>query len=252
MDGNEIAPRGLLAAEGLSLAPGAAPFDVSFSPGEVVGLAGLEGQGQEAFLEALCGFRHPAGGRISVEAGGERIPISSFKQAVRRGVAYLARDRRANGIFPSLSILDNFGLVSMGRDLRLGFIDRHRQRARYETYRRRLTIVAPSPDRAITTLSGGNQQKVLLARWLAIGPRVLLLNDPTRGVDQRTRETLYQVFRELAAEGMALVVLSTEIEELLRLCGRVLVFREQRVVARLAGDEISHDRVIAAMFGQAA
>jgi ribose transport system ATP-binding protein len=167
-------------------------------------------------------------------------------------VAYLARDRRANGIFPSLSILDNFGLVSMGRDLRLGFIDRRRQRARYETYRRRLTIVAPSPDHAITTLSGGNQQKVLLARWLALGPRVLLLNDPTRGVDQRTRETLYQVFRELAAEGMALVVLSTEIEELLRLCGRVLVFREQRVVARLAGDEISHDRVIAAMFGQVA
>jgi ABC-type sugar transport system ATPase subunit len=252
MVGEEIAPSGLLAAEGLSLAPGAAPFDASFSPGEVVGLAGLEGQGQEAFLEALCGLRHPVGGRISVEAGGERIPISSFSQAVRRGVAYLARDRRANGIFPSLSILDNFGLVSMGRDLRLGFIDRRRQRARYETYRRRLAIVAPSPDHAITTLSGGNQQKVLLARWLALSPRVLLLNDPTRGVDQRTRETLYQVFRELAGEGMGLVVLSTEIEELLRLCGRVLVFREQRVVARLTGDEISHDRVIAAMFGQVA
>lgn len=252
MDVDEIAPSGLLAAEGLSLALGAAPFDASFSPGEVVGLAGLEGQGQEAFLEALCGLRHPAAGRISVDAGGERVLISSFRQAVRRGVAYLARDRRANGIFPSLSILDNFGLVSMDRDLRLGFIDRRRQRARYETYRRRLTIVAPSPDHAITALSGGNQQKVLLARWLALGPRVLLLNDPTRGVDQRTRETLYQVFRELAGKGMALVVLSTEIEELLRLCGRVLVFREQRVVARLAGDEISHDRVIAAMFGQVA
>ena len=154
MDVDEIAPSGLLAAEGLSLALGAAPFDASFSPGEVVGLAGLEGQGQEAFLEALCGLRHPAAGRISVEAGGERVPISSFRQAVRRGVAYLARDRRANGIFPSLSILDNFGLVSMGRDLRLGFIDRRRQRARYETYRRRLTIVAPSPDHAITTAVG--------------------------------------------------------------------------------------------------
>ena len=94
---------------------------------------------------------------------------------------------------------------------------------------------------------------MLLARWLSLGPRVLLLNDPTRGVDQRTRETLYQVFRELAhEEAMALVVLSTEIEELLRLCDRVLVFREQRVIARLAGDEISHDGVIAAMFGQIA
>lgn len=243
----------LLAAEGLSLAPSAVPIDDNVKAGEIVGLAGLEGQGQEAFLETLCGLRQPAAGRVSVEAGGERVAISSFRQAVRRGVAYLARDRRANGIFPSLSILDNFGVVSMGRDLRFGFIDRRRQRARYETYRRRLTIVAPSPDHVITTLSGGNQQKVLLARWLSLGPRVLLLNDPTRGVDQRTRETLYQVFRELAhEEGMALVVLSTEIEELLRLCDRVLVFREQRVIARLAGDEISHDGVIAAMFGQIA
>jgi ribose transport system ATP-binding protein len=253
MAADAIAHGGLLAAEGLSLAPGAAAFDDRFNPGEIIGLAGLEGQGQEAFLEALCGLRRPAAGRISVEAGGVRVPISSFRQAVRCGVAYLARDRRTNGIFPSLSILDNFGLVSMGHDLRLGFIDRRRQRARYDTYRRRLTIVAPSPDHAITTLSGGNQQKVLLARWLSLGPRVLLLNDPTRGVDQRTRETLYQVFRELAhEEGMALVVLSTEIEELLRLCGRVLVFRDQRVAVRLSGDEISYDRVIAAMFGQAA
>src|SRR3984885_1906395 len=241
----------LLAAEALSLAPSAARIDDSVRAGEIVGLAGLEGQGQEAFLETLCGLRQAAAGRVTVEAEGERVAIASFPQAVRHGVAYLARDRRANGIFPSLSILDNFGVVSMGRDLRLGFIDHRRQRARYETYRRRLTIVAPSPDHMISTLSGGNQQKVLLARWLSLGPRVLLLNDPTRGVDQRTRETLYQVFRELAhEEAMALVVLSTEIEELLRLCDRVLVFREQRVIARLAGDEISHDGVIAAMFGQ--
>jgi ribose transport system ATP-binding protein len=116
-----------------------------------------------------------------------------------------------------------------------------------------LSIVAPSPDHVITALSGGNQQKVLLARWLALEPRVLLLNDPTRGVDQRTRETLYDVCRDLArTEGMALVVLSTEIEELLRLCDRVLVFREQHVIARLAGSGISHDQVIAAMFGHVA
>ena len=185
-----------------------------------------------------------------VEADGRWVAVANFRQAVRCGVAYLARDRRANGIFPSLSVLDNFALVSMDRDRRFGLIDRRKQRARYEAYQQRLSIVAPSPNRAITTLSGGNQQKVLLARWLALGPRVLLLNDPTRGVDQRTRETLYQVFRDLARnEGMALVALSTEIEELLRLCDRVLVFREQHVVARLAGAHISHDQVIAAMFG---
>jgi ABC-type sugar transport system ATPase subunit len=240
-----------LLIEGLALAPNVEPIDDRVRAGEIVGLAGLDGHGQEAFLEALCGLKPPHSGRVMVAAGRPPVPIVSFRQAVRRGVAYLARDRRSNGIFPSLSILDNFGLVSMASDRRFGLIDRRKQRARYETYRRRLSIVAPPPDRAITTLSGGNQQKVLLARWLALRPRVLLLNDPTRGVDQRTRETLYEAFRDLALnEGMALVVLSTEIEELLRLCGRVLVFREQRVVARLEGMSISQDNVIGAMFGQ--
>jgi ribose transport system ATP-binding protein len=239
-----------LMIEALALAPNSEPIDDTVSEGEIVGLAGLDGHGQEAFIEALCGLRSPASGRVMVATNRGPVPITSFRQAVRRGVAYLARDRRLNGIFPSLSILDNFGLVSMGSDRRFGLIDRRKQRARYETWRRRLSIVAPLPDRAITTLSGGNQQKVLLARWLALGPRVLLLNDPTRGVDQRTRETLYEAFRDLARnEGMALVALSTEIEELLRLCDRVLVFREQRVVARLAGVSISQDKVIAAMFG---
>ena len=188
---------------------------------------------------------------MAVLSDGRRVPITGLRQAVGHGVAYLARDRRANGIFPSLSILDNFAIVSMDADRRFGLIDRRRQRARFESYRQRLSIVAPSSDRLITALSGGNQQKVLLARWLALGPRVLLLNDPTRGVDQRTRETLYHVFRDLARrESMALVVLSTEVEEILRLCDRVLVFREQHVVAMLSGADISNDRVISAMFGR--
>jgi ABC-type sugar transport system ATPase subunit len=245
------APAHRLRAEAVAVAAGAAPIDDAVREGEIVGLAGLDGHGQEAFLEILAGLRTAAAGHVVVDAGGQSVAITGFRQAVRKGIAYLARDRRANGIFPSLSILDNFAIVSVGRDAPFGLIDSRRRRARYEQYRRRLEIVAPSPDRPITALSGGNQQKVLLARWLALEPRVLLLNDPTRGVDQRTRETLYQVFRELArAEGMALVVLSTEIEEIMRLCDRVLVFRDQQVIARLAGAEMSHDRVIAAMFGR--
>jgi ribose transport system ATP-binding protein len=224
-----------LLIDGLTLARDVPPIHDIVRAGEIVGLAGLEGHGQEPFLETLCGLRSPLSGRLMVEAHGRWVAIASFRRAVRCGVAYLARDRRANGIFPSLSILDNFALVSMDRDRSFGLIDRRKQRARYETYQRRLSIVAPSPDRA----------------WLALEPRVLLLNDPTRGVDQRTRETLYQVFRDLARnEGMALVLLSTEIEELLRLCERVLVFREQHVTARLAGAHISHDQVIGAMFGR--
>ena len=242
-----------LRVEAVALSPGAAAHDDVVGQGEIVGLAGLDGQGQEAFLEMLAGLRAPAAGRVVIaRPGGGGDPVTGFRQAVRRGVAYLARDRRANGIFPSLSILDNFAMVSLDRDTRFGLIDRRRRRRRYEAWRQRLSIVAPAPDRPITALSGGNQQKVLLARWLALEPKVLLLNDPTRGVDQRTREALYHAFRDLAREGMALVVLSTEIEEILRLCQRVLVFRDQQVVARLSGAELSHDRVIAAMFGRLA
>jgi ribose transport system ATP-binding protein len=242
-----------LRIEAVAVAPAAGPIDEVVKAGEIVGLAGLDGHGQEAFLEILAGLRPAAAGHVTIADDGGAVRVSGFRQAVRHGLAYLARDRRANGIFPSLSILDNFGIVAIDRFTRFGLIDRRQRRQRYETYRDRLSIVAPTPDKPITALSGGNQQKVLLARWLAMAPRILLLNDPTRGVDQRTRETLYEVFRQLARqEGMALVVLSTEIEEIIRLCDRVLVFRDQHVVGRIAGDALTNDRVIAAMFGRAA
>jgi ribose transport system ATP-binding protein len=241
-----------LSLEALVLRPGAAPLDEILSPGEILGVAGLDGHGQEAFLETLAGLRAPVSGRVVIGSGSQREAIAGFKQAVRQGIAYLARDRRTHGIFPALSILDNFAMVSFGRDTRLGLIDKANQRARYQEWQRRLEIVAPDPRAPITSLSGGNQQKVLLARWLALGPRVLLLNDPTRGVDQRTREVLYATFHDLARkEGLSLVVLSTEIEEVLRLCHRILVFREGQVSARLSGESLSHERVIAAMFGRA-
>ena len=221
--------------------------------GEILGLAGLDGHGQEAFLEILAGLRRPHAGRVLVGTSTDGlVPVEGFRRAVHHGIAYLPRDRRSNGIFPSLSVLDNFGIASLSRDRRLGFIDRRRRRRRYEAWRERLAIAAPTPEAPITTLSGGNQQKVLLARWLAREPRILLLNDPTRGVDQRTRETLYAVFRGLARDaGLATVVLSTEIEEVVRLCNRVLVFREQRVAAQLAGAAMTGDGIIAAMFGSA-
>ena len=240
-----------LRVESLSLAPGAGSQDEVLRRGEIIGLAGLDGHGQEAFLETLAGLRRPHAGRVLVsDPSGSTVAVNSFRQATRSGIAYLARDRRANGIFPSLSILDNFAIVTLRKDMRFGLISAVRRRERFQIYRDRLSIVAPDGDRPITALSGGNQQKVLLARWLAREPRVLLLNDPTRGVDQRTRETLYQTFRDLARkEGMALVVLSSEIEEILRLCDRVLVFREQAMIARLSGAGMTSDAVIAAMFG---
>ncbi|MGH7122605.1 MAG: ATP-binding cassette domain-containing protein [Acetobacteraceae bacterium] len=239
-----------LTVRGLKLRPRAPAFDETVHAGEIVGLAGLEGHGQEDFLEVLAGLRRPEAGRVLV--GRDGPALTGVKQAVRQGVAYLPRDRRTTGIFPTLSVVDNFAIATLERDRRFGLISRSARGARFGRYRERLAVVAPSDRALITALSGGNQQKVLLARVLALEPRVLLLNDPTRGVDIRTRHTLYEVFTSLAAEAMALVVLSTEIEEIVRLCHRVLVFREGSVQARFDRTAMQAERVIAAMFGNLA
>ena len=234
----------------LVIAPGVDPISLTIAPGEIVGLAGLDGHGQERFLRALAGLERSVAGEIAVD--GKPGSITSFRKAVAKGIAYLPRDRRSTGIFPTQSVLDNFAISTVSNDRRFGLLSFAARRRRYDVYRQKLGIVAPRPDAAITTLSGGNQQKVLLARALALEPSFLLLNDPTRGVDVATRHVLYDVFRGLAAEGMALVILSSEIEEILLLCHRVLVFREQRVSAEFSGAEMTTDAVIAAMFGRAA
>lgn len=235
-----------LSADGVRLAEGKDPIDMTFRSGEIVGLAGLDGHGQDAFLSILAGLRQPATGAVTMAGR----PVGSLSAAVAAGIAYLPRDRRATGLFPTLSILDNFAIATLKRDTRLGFIARRAQRRRYEHYRDALSIVAPEPSKPITALSGGNQQKVLLARALALEPSVLLLNDPTRGVDVATRRVLYDVFKGLAAQGMGLVVLSSEIEEVLTLCERIVIFREFEVSRELTGSDRTGDAVLAAMFGQ--
>ena len=240
--------RPTLEARSLALRPGAEPFDVALDAGGILGLAGLDGHGQEAFLKALAGLERPAAGEVRLDGA----PLGGFRRAVARGVAYLPRDRRATGLFPTLSVVDNFAIATPGRDAPGGLISAGRRRRRFGAYVDRLSINAPDWDAAITTLSGGNQQKVLLARALALEPRVLLLNDPTRGVDVATRLVLYDVFRGLARDGLALVILSSEVQEVLRLCDSVLVFREHALGARLSGAAMTDDAVIAAMFGRAA
>lgn len=237
----------MLTIRDLALRPGAPAISAHIKGGEIVGLAGLDGHGQDVFLRSLAGLERSQG---VVDLNGNRI--ASFRDAERNDIVYVPRDRRSTGIFPSLSILDNFAIATAGRDRKGPLISPKARRARYEYWRERLKITAPSPEAPITALSGGNQQKVLLARALARDPKVLLLNDPTRGVDVATRLVLYDLFRELAAEGMALVILSSEIEEILVLCNRALVFRDHALAAEMEGDAMRTETVIAAMFGRAA
>ncbi len=245
----------LLEARQVKIGAGAPPINMQVWAGEIVGLIGLEGQGQDVFLETLCGVHKPQSGEVVAHTGTTSQPkqIQSLHDAVNANIAYLPRNRKSQGIFPALSVYDNFALASATKLSQSGIINRRRHRQQFQKYQDRLTIKLGRTSDTITTLSGGNQQKVLLARWLATNPRIMLLNDPTRGVDLRTRLIIYDVFREIVAEEQTtLVILSTEVEELLNLCDRILVFRDQHIFCELKHDQMTMSTIIANMFGNVA
>ena len=226
-------PAFAIAAEGVMLREGARPLDAKVRPGEVVGLGGLEGHGQEAFLQMLAGLRRPFAGSVSTIEEGARRAIANANDAAAMGVAYVPRDRKAEGIFAPLSVLDNFVIPSISRDSHWGLLSIKGMIRRFQSFAEAFAIKAARPSLQITSLSGGNQQKVIIARWLATEPRVLLLNDPTRGVDHATKQDIYARLHEIAARGIAIVMLSTEVDELLTYMDRVMVFREGDAVHRV-------------------
>ena len=226
-----------------------APISLTLRAGEILGLAGLEGQGQVDFATALCGLSTPAEGRVVVRSGDVETPVGGFRHAMRSGIVYVPRERKREGLFFSLSTLDNFSVPMLRTESRLGFLRWGRIRDRFRREAERLRLTYRHESDLVGTLSGGNQQKVLLGRWLTTSPRVLVLNDPLRGVDANTKEELYELFRELADEGLAIVFVSTEILELLVACDRIGVFHAGRLEALLDAGEASETSVVAAMFG---
>jgi len=239
----------VLRASGVDL--GAGGIDFELSAGSIVGLAGLEGHGQEHFLSALAGIRPAGVGEVLSLGEGAPRRIASLHDAAEERIFYLPRDRARAGIFPPLSILDNFGLPTLRASSRAGILSTRRLRRRFQHWQAELKIKAAGSGVPITTLSGGNQQKVLIARWLAAAPRVLLLDDPTRGVDLPTKAELHSLLRREADAGMAVVMVSTEIEELEAVCDEVLVFHEQRVSARLAASGLTREALLQGMFAAA-
>jgi ABC-type sugar transport system ATPase subunit len=242
-----------LRIRGGQLRPSSPPFDLEIFAGEVTGFAGLEGHGQAELLEVLAGRRQAARGEVEVATPDGFRPIDSYRKAVRAGVVYVPRDRKTQGIFPTLSVLDNVGIATEAQRSKLGFSRRSRARRELEPLTRALAVRAASLRVVISSLSGGNQQKVLLARWLATRPKVILLDDPTRGVDLKTKQDLYAILRDQADAGSAVVLVSTELEELTSLCDRVIVIHRFSCSADLRpgsdGSRISRQAVLAAMFG---
>jgi len=238
-----------LRTDGIRLKADGSPIDVSVHAGEITGLAGLEGHGQDLFLNALRGLRVPGGGRVTRVDGETAVYVDGPRTARRHGIAYVPRERRGEGMFEQLSIWENFGLTRLRDDAVAGIVSPRRTARRLAEHGGPLRVKMRHYSDPITTLSGGNQQKVIIARALADHPSILLLNDPTRGVDLSAKQDLYEALHELCAAGTAVVVLSTEVDELVQLTDRVIVFRDHEAVAEIPRWALSREAVVAAYFG---
>jgi ribose transport system ATP-binding protein len=218
--------------------------DVSFSvrAGQVVGLAGLVGAGRSEVVETIFGARRASAGRVLVD--GRVVRPGSVTAAVRAGMGLSPEERKSQALLLDQSVSDNITVSTMERFSRGGWLDRSGQRAAAEEQVRALDVRPAGADREVRTLSGGNQQKVVLGRWLLRGCRVLLLDEPTRGVDVGARAEIYALVKRLAEDGVAIVVVSSEIEEVLGLADDVLVLREGTVVHQGPAAELDEARVL--------
>jgi ribose transport system ATP-binding protein len=232
----------VLTVQGLARAGEFAPLDLDLRPGEIVGLAGLVGSGRSEILETIYGARKPTAGQVSVH--GRPLRPGSVRAAVRAGLGLAPEERKAQALLMLESVTRNVSVSSMSRFSQGGWIDRRAERGAARAATRELSLRPDNPSVPIRTLSGGNQQKAVLARWLLRGCRVLLLDEPTRGVDVGARAELYAVIRRLADEGLAVLLVSSEVPEVLGLADRVLVLREGHVVHTAPARELDEHRVL--------
>ncbi len=241
--GNAKAGDLVLEARGL-VVPGRSghALDFSIRAGEIVGLAGLVGAGRSELLATLFGIQPPLAGEIRLR--GERLGVSSPKDAIRRGIALVPEDRKLQGLFLGMAVRMNVGIASLYTRSRAGFVNVHAEERLARDTVERLRIRTRSIESDVGSLSGGNQQKVILGRWLALAPRLLLLDEPTRGIDVGARAEIHALVRALADQGTAVLFASSEMEEVLALADRVLVLHEGEISGELARGELSEENVV--------
>ncbi|MFJ8791945.1 sugar ABC transporter ATP-binding protein [Streptomyces sp. NPDC102462] len=235
----------VLTAEGLTVRHQLHEVSLSIRPGEVVGLGGLLGSGRSETARAVAGALPTDAGRVSV--GGVPVRGGSPPAAIRAGISLLPEDRKAEGIVPGLSVRENIALAALPALSRFGLVDDARIDRIVDTFVRRLRIKSAGPHQKVGELSGGNQQKVLLARWLAVHPKVLLLDEPTRGIDVGAKAEVQALIDELAEDGLAVLLISSDTEELIEGSDRVVVLKDGRVVDELAGDAVTEDALLRAV-----
>lgn len=228
--------------EGLERAGSVGAFDMRIDRGRIVGLAGLLGSGRTEAARLLFGIDRPGKGRILL--GGSEVSIHSPRAAIRNGFAFTPEDRKVAGIIPDLSVRENIILALQANRGILHAMSRSRQQEVTDEFIEALSIRTPSSEQPVKYLSGGNQQKVLLARWLAMHPQLLILDEPTRGIDVGAKAEIEDLMASLCKEGLAIVFISSELEEVVRDSHRVVVFRDRKQIGQLSGSEIGLQSII--------
>jgi rhamnose transport system ATP-binding protein len=220
--------------------------DISFglSAGEIVGLAGLVGAGRSEIAQAIFGVTPPTAGRVIVD--GRVVAVRDPRQMLGLGVAYLPEDRDGEGLITTLSIVKNLVLPIVDRLAWHGVLRPGREQAETRRFADRLQIKAASLEQAVSALSGGNRQKVVLGKWLAMGPRVLILDEPTHGIDVGTKAQVHQIIERLAADGIAILMISSDLPEVLRMSDRILVIADSRLTGEFGRDEATQEVVMTA------
>jgi rhamnose transport system ATP-binding protein len=242
--------KGGVVLEAKALSSGAAGVrDATFAlrRGEILGLAGLVGSGRTELARVLFGLHEQDGGELRV--AGETVHVGSPREAIALGLAYVPEDRRRHGVIPELSLAANATLAVLSQLTRGPLLDGARERELAATFVERFAIKTPSLDAPVANLSGGNQQKVALARWLATQPRVLILDEPTQGVDVGAKAEIHRLMVELAEQGLAILMISSELPEILGMSDRVAVMRAGRVVATLERAAATQESVMALALG---
>ena len=237
----------VLEAQGLSSVEGIKPFDFHIQKGEVNGFTGLLGSGRSECVRAIFGADKKTGGTVMMD--GQKVTINRPLDAMKLGIGYLPEDRKQDGIVGDLSVRDNIILALQVMKGFLKPISRAQAEAFADEYIRLLEIKTASSDTPIKQLSGGNQQKVILARWLLTHPKYLILDEPTRGIDVGTEIEIQKLVLQLASEGKSVTFISSEIDEMLRTCSRLVVMRDRKVVGELSGDDLNQTKIMATIAG---
>jgi ribose transport system ATP-binding protein len=239
-------PRPLLEIENLSWENRLDRVSLSVGRGEIVGLGGLDGQGQKELLLSLFGVLKRVEGTVKLDGVKQELTSPGVAKNAGGGIALVPEDRKTEGLMLPMSIAENLVLASLDELSSASIVDEAKVSSAVADAIQRLKIKIGSPDDAVSTLSGGNQQKVVIAKWLMTKPDVILLNDPTRGIDVGTKQEIYRLLRELADEGAAILFYSTDYDELIGSCDRVAIMYDGRIISELEGDAINEKNIISA------